>query len=361
MLVIESFSERRRAEWDAFVHSRPEATFFHLAGWKDAVERAYGHTAHYLLAADDGVLRGVLPLFELKSRLFGHSLVSVPFGVYGGVLAADAEAEAALLDAAHSLGSMLGVDYLELRQLPVVAATFHGEGGKVPEAELPPLPAGWQRKDLHVTYVKAILPDAEANMKAIPRKQRAMVRKGIAAGLTSVVGREAELERFYPIYARNVRDLGTPVFPKKFFAECLRMFPESFVLTVLSGDKPVAGVLSFVFRDWLMPYYGAGLREHFHEAVNDFMYWELLRHGCEHGFKVFDFGRSKKGSGSGRFKEHWGFEATPLDYRVRLERAQAMPEVNPNNPKYKYFIETWKRLPLPVANLLGPQIVKYIP
>ncbi len=360
MLIIESFGERHRRGWDDFVAGSPQGNFFHLTGWMDVVRRSFGHKPHCMLATENGQVRGVLPLFELKSRLFGHSLVSVPFGVYGGPCAADREARDALVSSAEILAEAMGVDYLELRNMSAPAASGEpdaaGNGGAGKGSG-----PRWVRNDLYVTFRKPILPDVEANMQAIPRKQRAMVRKGVKNGLSSRIGRLDALDAFYSIYSRNVRDLGTPVFPKRFFREILETFGDSFILLVLKGDAAVAGVLSFAFKGRLMPYYGAGLREHFKDAANDFMYWELLRHGCENGFTEFDFGRSKRGSGSHDFKCHWGFEPSPLDYRTRLVRSREEPKVNPTNPRYKLFIEGWKRLPLPLANLLGPCIVRNIP
>lgn len=358
MLIIESFSERRRQCWDDFVSGSPGGNFFHLTGWMDVVRRSFGHKPHYMLATENSEVRGVLPLFELKSRLFGHSLVSVPFGVYGGPCAADQEAHDALISSAETLAEAMGVDYLELRSMNAPAAT---DTGRESAGAGNRSAARWIGNDLYVTFRKPILPDVEANMLAIPRKQRAMVRKGIKTGLSSRIGRLDALDSFYAIYSRNVRDLGTPVFPKRFFREILEIFADSFILLVLKEDAAVAGVLSFAFKGRLMPYYGAGLREHFKDAVNDFMYWDLLRHGCENGFSEFDFGRSKRGSGSFDFKCHWGFEPSPLDYRIRLVRSREEPRVNPTNPKYRLFIEGWKRLPLPLANLLGPRIVRNIP
>jgi FemAB-related protein (PEP-CTERM system-associated) len=353
MLVIESLSERTRNDWDAFVMGQEHANFFHLSGWKDAVERAFDHKPHYLAALRDNEVCGVLPMFELKSRLFGHSLVSVPFGVYGGVLAADRETEAALTSAAASLGEMLGVDYVELRGGPdqLMDDELANGAGNGP----------WQERSLYVTFRKEILESDDENLKAIPRKQRAVVRKGIKNGLTSRTGREELLDAFYDIYATNVRDLGTPVFSKRFFEVLLDVYPDAFILLVDKGDVAVGGVFNFVFRDELMPYYGAGLREYFRDGVNDFMYWELMRWGRENGFKVFDFGRSKRDTGSYKFKRHWGFEEQDLDYRMRLVQATELPNVSPTNPKYKLFIEGWRRLPVPVAKFLGPRIVRNIP
>lgn len=352
-MVIKSYSDSMRGEWDRFVLSSPSASLFHLSSWKDSVEAVFGHKPHYIAAVEDGEIRGVLPMFEVKSRLFGHALTSVPFGVYGGISALDAKASGMLSGSAEKLAKAIGVDYLEMRNDPCPG------GGDVKVVSGPA--AGWSSKDLYVTFRRPIYDTVDKNMEAIPRKQRRMVRQGQKLELTSRTGRLEDLEGFYSIYARNVRDLGSPVFPLKFFCTLMEKFEDSFILSVWKGEKMVAGVLTFVFRDTVMPYYGGGLREYFEYAVNDFMYWELMKWGCENGYKVFDFGRSKKETGSFHFKRHWGFEPTDLDYRFFLVNARQMPNVSPVNPKYSLMINVWKKLPFPVANWLGPKLVRGIP
>ena len=354
MIVVKSYSEGSRGEWDSFVLSSPSSSLFHLTAWKDSVEKAFGHKPHYIMAVRDEEIRGVLPLFEVKSRLFGHALTSVPFGVYGGVSALDQEASKTLARSAEALARAIGVDYLELRNDSPQAS------GDKEEGPLSSPPSPWHSKDLYVTFRRPIYETVEKNMEAIPRKQRRMIRQG-QKELSSAIGRTELLEEFYRIYARNVRDLGSPVFPFSFFSALMENFQDSFILSITKGGKMVAGVFTFVFRDTVMPYYGAGLREYFEYAVNDFMYWELMRWGCESGYKVFDFGRSKKETGSFHFKRHWGFEPEGLDYRFYLVNAREMPNVSPVNPKYRLFINVWKRLPFPVANWLGPKLVRGIP
>ncbi|WP_019625776.1 FemAB family XrtA/PEP-CTERM system-associated protein [Thioalkalivibrio sp. ALJT] len=335
-LQVRSLTAVDHARWDAFVEQRPEATFFHRAGWATVMQRAFGHAVHFLLAEADGAIRGVLPLVHVRSRLFGDSLASIPFGVYGGILADSPAAFAALDRAACALAEELRVDYLEYRNLE-------------------PRHPEWPTKDLYVTFRKALAPEVEANMNAIPRKQRRMVRKGIKAGLTSTF--DPDLERFYPIFAANVRRLGTPVFSRRYFETLREVFGDDCrVLTAMHGDQPVASVVTFYFRDEVLPYYGAGTPEARQVAGYDFLYWELMRRACEDGCRVFDFGRSKLDTGSYSFKKNWGFEPQPLYYEYHLVRADAMPNVNPLNPKYRYFIAAWKRLPLPVANWLGPRL-----
>jgi FemAB-related protein (PEP-CTERM system-associated) len=336
---VRRFRREDAASWDEFVDHCADATFFHRIGWKAVLEGCFGHKTHYLLAERSARIVGVLPLAEVKSFLFGHSLTSLPFCAYGGAVATEAVVVAALHRAARELGERIGVEHLELR-------------------DRTPREPGWPRQDLYVTFRKEILPDVEANMLAIPRKQRAMVRKGIKAGLSSQLDNSAD--RFFALYADNVHRHGTPPLPKRYFEILLRTFPaESEILTVAdSRGKPVSSVFSFYFRDEVLPCYAGddiGARE---VAGNDFKYWELMRRACERGVRVFDYGRSKRGTGPFDFKKNWGFEPTPLAYEYWLYRRDSIPENNPLNPKYRAFIALWRRLPIPVANFLGPHLVK---
>jgi FemAB-related protein (PEP-CTERM system-associated) len=326
--------------WDAFVFACPEATFFHRAGWQTVIERAFGHRTHYLLAERNGAVVGVLPLTEVSSRLFGHSLVSNVFCVYGGIAAADEEARAARDAAAPNRARELQVGHLEYRQLK----PFHTD---------------WPSQDLYFTFRKAIDPDVEANMLAIPRKQRAMVRKGIKNALVAEI--DANVDRFFKLFADNVKRHGTPALPRRYFALLKETFgADCEVLTVLHQGRVVSSVLTFYFRDEVLPYYAGDTEDARNLAANDFKYWELLRRGCERGYQLFDYGRSKRGTGQFDFKKNWGFEPQPLHYEYFLVNARRVPEHNPTNPKYRLFIEMWKRLPTPVANALGPHIVKHL-
>ena len=317
----------------------PQATFFHRAGWQRLLEQVFGHRTHYLCAVADNRITGVLPLAHVKSVLFGNALTSLPFAVYGGVAAADEASAAALEAEAQRLAQQLGVQHLELR---------HRERRH----------ADWPVQDLYVTFRKAILPEEEANMLAIPRKQRAMVRKGIKNGLTSAV--DADEERFFRLYADNVHRHGTPALPRRYFAELQREFgSDCELLTVSSAEgRPLSSVLSFTFRDEVLPYYAGDDEAARDLAANDFKYWELMRRSCARGLKLFDYGRSKQGTGPYAFKKNWGFEPTPLHYEYQLYKRDAVPQNNPANAKYKLMIETWRRLPLGVANWLGPHIVR---
>ena len=313
--------------WDEFVLACPQATFFHRAGWQRILREVYRHEAYYLYALDQGRIQGVLPLGHVNSWLFGNSLTGLPFAVYGGVAASSPEVATALIAEAQALAVKLGVSHLELRHLD-------------------PQRPDWPTQDLYVTFRKTLLPDEEANMLAIPRKQRAMVRKGIKNGLVSTL--DSDVERFFPLYADNVHRHGTPAMPKRYFQALMAEFgPDCEVLTVAAPDgRLLSSVMSFYFRDEILPYY-AGDDERARElAANDFKYWELMRRACARGLKVFDYGRSKQGTGPYAFKKNWGFEPRALHYEYCLYKRDAIPQNNPSNAKYKLFIETWRRMPI---------------
>jgi FemAB-related protein (PEP-CTERM system-associated) len=329
------------ARIDAFVRAQPGATPFHLTGWSVAVESGCGQTAHMLVAERaDGTLAGVLPLTETRSLLFGPALVSAGFGVGGGILASDAAAIASLGAAAWALAERLGCPTLDLRGGPVAGA-------------------GWVVDETtYLGFVRSLAADDDAELLAIPRKQRAEVRKALAGDLTISVGNDRRQAcDHYRVYAESVRNLGTPVFPASLFAEVLRAFgDDADIVTVSSAGKPVASVLSLYFNATVFPYWGGGTEAARALRANDRMYFALMAHARARGCKHFDFGRSKAGTGAAAFKKNWGFEPTPLVYHRRTAAGGAPRDINPLNPRYRLKVEAWKRLPLWAANRMGPMI-----
>ncbi|MGZ0078557.1 FemAB family XrtA/PEP-CTERM system-associated protein [Methylomonas sp. YC3] len=336
--MIKLLEPSQRERWDHYVMASADGSFFHLSAWQQVIKQAFGHNTYYYYTEQDGEITGILPLTHVNSLLFGNSLVSNAFCVYGGIVASNDEAFACLQSKAQQLARELGVDSLEMRS----RQQHHPD---------------WPHKELYVTFRKELDPDVEKNLNAIPRKQRAMVRAGIKAGLTSVI--DDNVERLYRAYSASVRNLGTPVFPKRYFQILQDVFGESCeVLTIEHEGQLVASVMSFYFKDEVLPYYGGGTDAARDLKGNDFMYWEVMRRAVEKGCKIFDYGRSKVGTGSYRFKKHWGFEPEPLYYEVDLVKAKQIPEINPLNPKYRLFIAAWKRLPLPLSQLIGPWLAK---
>ncbi|HXH82030.1 MAG TPA: FemAB family XrtA/PEP-CTERM system-associated protein [Candidatus Tectomicrobia bacterium] len=330
------------AEWDAFVRLAPSGSPYHLTAWKRAVEDAFGHRAHYLMAWRRERLDGVLPLFEVSGLLGGRSLISVPYAVYGGVCAESPETRRALVDAATQLARARSARYIEFR-------------------ERRDLGLGLPTKSLYVTFARAIAKDPEENARAIPRKQRRMTRQGAKHGLRVEIGAE-HFDAFYAIYAQSLRNLGSPVFPKALVRGVHDHFgKDAELLTVWRGERMLAGVLTLYFEDQVLPYYAGALRDGLPYAVNDFMYWELMCRAAERGCRVFDFGRSREGTGPYHFKRHWGFEPVPLPYQYVLLDGDRLPDLTPSNPRLRLATRVWKRLPLPLTNALGPILTRYLP
>ncbi len=337
--TIDFLQEAEHNHWDEFVRQSEAGTFFHLSGWKTVLERAFGHKTFYLIARRGGEIAGILPLAQTKSLLFGNRLSSTPFCVYGGPLAANREAGNALVEKACQLAESLNVDALEMRNL------------QRPDRS-------WPVRELYATFRREIHADEAQNFKDVPNKQRPMIRKAIKQGLASEP--DAGVERLYRVYAESVRNLGTPVFARKYLELLRETFREDCdVLMITQEGRDIAGVLSFYYKDQVLPYYGGSIGEARHiKGTNHFMYWELIRRSGEAGYRLFDFGRSKTGTGPYSFKKNFGFTPEPLHYDYHLVRSNAVPEVNPTNPKYRGFIRLWKMLPLPVANRLGPPLAK---
>lgn len=343
-IVCKPLDEATAPAWDRFVESQPGGTFFHRAAWAGVIRRAFGHDTHHVYVERDGAITGVLPLVHVRSVLFGNALVSSPFCVYGGPLAADDDSMAALVAHAEQVQRRLGLKVVEFRFLHPPQDALPGDRWAA-------------RDDFYATFRRPISASDDVNMKAIPRKQRAVVRKGIERGLRSVVGQD--VDGLHRIYAESVHNLGTPVFSRRYFRILAEAFHDRMdVVCVLDGETPVAAVLNFYDRDEVLPYYGGGTTAARAVAGNDFMYWEVMRRAAARGCRTFDFGRSKVGTGSFSFKKNWGFAPQMLRYQYHLTPGVAIPERNPLNPKYRRFVEAWKRLPLPVANTLGPLIVR---
>jgi FemAB-related protein (PEP-CTERM system-associated) len=328
--------------WDTYVLQHPQATFFHLFGWQQVVQKNFRYHAFLCVARRNGRLCGILPLFLVRILPFGHALVSTPWAPYGGVCADDNIVLLALIEHAKALATDMNVRYLELRN-------------RLPCNDLP-------AKDLYVTFRREIFKDAEKNMAAIPRKQRRMIRQGDKHGLIARIGGQELLSDFYQIYSHSVRNHGTPVFAQSFFVNLMCEFGDTCrILAVSRQGQMIAGVMTFFFRDQVLPHYAGALREGFRYAVNDFMYWHLLCYGAEEGYRIFDFGRSKCGTGSYNFKRHWGLEPTPLAYQYYLVRQTTVPDQNPLNPRFALPIRIWKQLPLGMTQWLGPKLVHFFP
>jgi FemAB-related protein (PEP-CTERM system-associated) len=333
---------RDSAAIDSFVAANPEARLFHRPQWSRAVEKGCGARAHYLVAQRGGTVHGLLPLSEVRSPLFGNSMVSAGFGVGGGIVAEDVETAQALAEAAWTLAEEKGCSGLELR------------GGPTPQGP-------WQLNDSVYVNFAADLPQGdEAILLSIKKRQRAEVRRAREFDLTYSEGTgPGELDAHYRTYAASVRNLGTPVFPRRLFEAMADEFrDDANILTVWKDGKPLSSVFSFFFKGKVAPYWGGGTAEAREWRANEALYYELMCRAARRGCSRFDFGRSKVGTGAYAFKKNWGFEPEPLVYATRTAEGVAQRQINPTSPKYRLQVETWKRLPLWLANVLGPPIAR---
>jgi len=342
--VVPYRPDEHAVAWDDYVDAHPEGTLFHRTPWRDLVQAEFGFGSRYLMAVDRGGIRGVLPAFEVPQPFRRRCLVSVPFAVYGGVLADRPEVTRALVSRAKEILESAGGEYLELR---------HRERRGLDE-----LPG----TDLYVTYVRDLPADPEACLGMLPRKARAAARQARNRhGLEAVATRDL-IDAFHPLFLHNKHRLGSPSFAPTFFKRALETHREcGGLFTILEGGRPVSAVIYFTYRDTIFPYFsGTGPGAESVHASN-FMYMALMEHAVRRGFKRFDFGRSRRRTGSARFKEHQGFEATDLDYRYVLNRAAAVPSNNPSNPRFNRVKRIWSRTPVWLTRLLGPRLIRYFP
>jgi FemAB-related protein (PEP-CTERM system-associated) len=340
---VRSLNQEAEAQWDRFVFNNERASFFHLTGWKRVIEKTFDFKAQYLYGERQGRIVGIAPFFEVSNWVVGRCLVSVPLAAYGGIVSEDAVSEQALLEHSKCIARSGPVDYLELRN--------RGRG----------LLEEFHANPLYVTFTVQLLPDLSANLQRLPKDTRYMIRKAEKHGLRIQLGTE-QLAAFYNLFAQSMQRLGTPVFPRSLFSNLLREFPDhTQLLLVYKGSEPLTGVLSFFFRDTILPYFAGASPEANHLAANNFMYWELMKWAIQHGFRTFDFGRSKKGTGSFAFKSQWNMKPEQLDYQVYLVRRKTVPNFSPLNPRFERAIRIWRKLPLPVTNWLGPHVVRLFP
>ena len=331
-----------REAWDGYVARHPRAVFYHHFEWLRLIARVFGHETFAAGAMIGDRIAGVLPLVLIDSALFGRFLVSMPFLNYGGVLGDSDGIEQALWD--------YGVSLARDRRAAYVEARHQSPHGFVSET-----------KRHKVTMVLPLAASIEAQWKAFDAKLRNQIRKAEASGLTVTVGGLSESREFYGVFARNMRDLGTPVYSRRFFEEVLKTFPErARVFTVRRNDTVVASAISLAHRETLEVPWAASTRDAWTWCPNHRVYWELVQYGIKSGFRCFDFGRSTPGSGPYKFKEQWGAKPVPLFWEYWTAHG-AVPELNPSNPRYAAAVRVWKRLPLAVANRVGPLIVRNIP
>jgi FemAB-related protein (PEP-CTERM system-associated) len=332
------------AAWDKYVRSHPHGSLYHLSTWQRLIGDVFHHRPMHLTAreTDTNKIAGVLPLFLVQSRLFGRMLVSTPHGAYGGILANSDAVAHAMFRRARAIAEEHNVDFLELRNFrnPVVDDSLI-------------------EKDLYVTFRQELFENPELNFQAFPKKTRYEIREGIKNQLEFKIDAIGTNE-FYEVFSRSVHNLGTPVFPKRLFVHGQDLFgSDCRIFSVHAGEKVIAAAWTLFYKDEFVPHFAGSIREYNRLSPNNFMYWMLIKFGCENGYKTFDFGRSKQGTGSCAFKKHFGIPMYGLQYQYSLVRQQSMPDYSPLNPKFALSIQLWRKLPLPVTRVIGPMISKH--
>jgi FemAB-related protein (PEP-CTERM system-associated) len=341
-VFVDYLSPGEEDEWDRFVLSSGSGTLFHLSGWNHIVERNFRHQSYRLVARRNGRICGVFPISRVRNRIFGDCLVSTPLAVYGGICSDDEEAYMGLLKAGADLAKRLGVKYLEMRNRTELFST------------------GLPGRDLYVTFIQDLSPGPDKLLQKLPRDTRYMVRKSLKAGLEWT--EDLSVENFYEIYARSVHRLGTPVFSRKVFIDLRNEFASRCrIFGVRKGKTAIAGVFCLYFKDQVLPYYGGALAEYNKDAPNNFMYWSLMEQSCREGLRWFDFGRSKKGTGSYQFKMSWSMDVTELPYRYCLVRAAEVPHLSPVDQKFQLPVALWKKMPFAWTKVLGPRLIRWVP
>jgi FemAB-related protein (PEP-CTERM system-associated) len=330
--------------WDNYVTAHPQASGYHLIAWQRVIERVFGHRTLYLTAKDEREqIHGVLPLVFLTSALFGRFLVSLPFVNYGGVLADSPISRKVLLERAVGLAKELQAAHIELR---------HEQTTDM----------GWPHKQ-HKVSMRLELPDDFSLLwKSFPAKLRSQIRRAEKEGMQFRIGGEEILDDFYGVFSRNMRDLGTPIYGRNFFAEILTTFPvHSRVGVVYLQGQPIAAGFLYGFRNILEIPWASSDRRYNRFAPNMLLYRSVLEYACQEGFRVFDFGRSTPASGTYRFKEQWGAQPVPLYWYYWLANGGPLPDLSPSNAKFRWAIYLWQRLPLAVSRYVGPRVVRFIP
>lgn len=331
--------------WDEFVKHNSSCTLYHQTGWKNAVERAYGHQAHYLFAEDGAEVVGILPLFLVKDLLSRKALISLPFAPYGGICSTSPSVSEQLLSQAKWLMTDLGASYIEMRCC-------------APCSALTNLPVNRH----YTTAVYKIPGDSDEAWRRMRKNRRKKVRKAQNSGLIAEINEPGQAtEAFCHLYFRNMRDLGTPAHGGRFFEHVAAAFPNrTRVALVRHGRRVVAGTFLLLGDVTLTCGWGASLKDYLWCEPNDLLYWEVIRYGCERGFREIDFGRSLAGSGNATFKREWGATETGLEYRYILNGTCDVPNVSTSNPNYDRLSRVWRCLPLTIANRLGPIIRKRV-
>jgi len=342
MMDVVLLTPNQEKDWQRFVDDSPQASLTHALGWRNVVEKTYHHLPYYFMAVERESVRGVLPLFLIRSRIFGRFLATAPYLSYGGLLADEEEVARALVEAAKELAREKEASYVEFRGLENVGH-------------------GLRLKEKYCTYFLPLNPNPDVVWGRMRRWTRWAVRKAVKSGLTVEWGAHLVAE-LAEVLSRVTRDLGTPFHGVPFYRNILQEFPQSAeIFMVRHGKGFIGGGLTVTFQGTLAWVYGGCLKAYRDMATMSLLTWEIVRNGCENGIKHFDFGRSQWDSGTALFKQQWGARPCPLFYEYYLPVGSNLPDQDPTNPRFRLAITFWKRLPIFAARMLGPLIIRDIP
>jgi FemAB-related protein (PEP-CTERM system-associated) len=342
--TIKQLTTSAFTQWDQYVKNHQQGSFFHLSGWQQVISKSFKHDCYFLYVEIDGNIAGVLPLVEVKSKLFGHALISTPFCVYGGAIAESPDLVRQLEQEACLLAEKLSVDYLELRYQEKQDSTL-------------------LLKQAHSAFGCKIPEDNEQVLACIKKKQRAVIRHSLKNDLSfSLAAGDTNLHDFYHLLSTSYRNLGTPIFSKAYFENLMDVFGDSADIAVIKDkdNQLSSAVMNFYFNEQVLPYYGGGNDSARGLKSADYMYYQVMCSASEKGYRWYDFGRSKNDSGPYKYKKNWGMEPKSLYYYYHLVNATELPNLSPNNPKYKLFIELWQKLPLKISQIIGPFLSKFL-
>ncbi len=334
----------RIKQWDDYVASHPEGSIYHLTAWQLLISKQFGHSSSYLYSLDDKQkINAVLPVVQLKSRLFGNYMVSVPYFNYGGALADTAQLATGLMAEAGNIAQKNNASHVEFRD----TQTYEGN---------------WGLREDKVVMLLDLPSESETLWKDIGTKVRAQIKRPQREPVSVKHGGLDLLDDYYQVFAQNMRDLGTPVYAKSFFKFILEAFPDNaHIICVYHNNKPAAVGFLLGYKNRMEIPWASALREFNRISVNMLLYWEVLKYSIEQGYTQFDFGRSTINAGTYRFKKQWGAKPRQLYWHYWLSEGQDVPRLNPDNPKYKLVIAVWQKLPVWLTKIIGPPIVKNLP
>lgn len=331
------------ARWDEFIQTQPLGSFYHRFAWKGINEQNFGHETFFLAAWRGEHIVSVLPLVLVGSRWFGRILCSMPFVNYGGPCGSDAEATGLLLDEMAALATRLRADYTEIRTLEPLAREF-------PTA-------------LHkVSMTIALQPNPDTLWNAFTSKHRTNIRRIYKEGLHVSSGHIEMLDTFYKVLAESWRQHGTPIYRKRYFADILNAFPQETRIFIAWKDKtPIAAAFNGNYRDTVEGMWAGTDARYRHLQASYVLYWEMIKDACERGYKHYHLGRSSVESGSESFKKKWNADSKQLYWNYHLPAGRPMPQLNVDNPRYRFAIEVWRRLPTGMTTMIGPPLARGIP